>query len=313
MRLHRPCPVCGGRDRFYLVRHPRNGGAPFWKCRRCGYREPHGDETSPALVPWLTDEDSRLLLRVMAEAAERLRTDATAQRYLMRRGVDRETQRRLADMCTLGALGPGWMSALIRQERREHLLRGESEHESSHARAGFARLGFSGVTQAPSIVFGYRLHQRIVAVRGRRLPPHDSSVRYWSHRMMQPTTFFCPDPAIWACQTIGVTEGEIKAIVAYRAWKDGVISFPFVSVPGVAAWDDSWLSMLRGRHVVLAFDADANGAGQEAQHRIADILVDSGVRVSHIHLPLAPGQTKSDLDSYLLPFLQGTNRQIAGT
>jgi hypothetical protein len=36
---HRPCPKCGGVDRFYLVSQPRSGARAYWKCRRCDYWE----------------------------------------------------------------------------------------------------------------------------------------------------------------------------------------------------------------------------------------------------------------------------------
>ena len=36
---NRPCPECGGTDRFHIVPVPTAGGDPFWRCRQCPYKE----------------------------------------------------------------------------------------------------------------------------------------------------------------------------------------------------------------------------------------------------------------------------------
>lgn len=41
-QLHRPCPKCGGKDRFYKVPQPRSGARAYWKCRQCDYWEHEG-------------------------------------------------------------------------------------------------------------------------------------------------------------------------------------------------------------------------------------------------------------------------------
>ncbi|NJL06777.1 MAG: hypothetical protein HC911_18130, partial [Chloroflexaceae bacterium] len=48
-RKGRPCPKCGGTDRFYWVPKPHNGGAPHWQCRQCEYWEyDDGTQQPPA-------------------------------------------------------------------------------------------------------------------------------------------------------------------------------------------------------------------------------------------------------------------------
>ena len=41
----KPCPKCGGTDRFYFIRHARVlGGKPAWRCRVCGHMKAHNNE-----------------------------------------------------------------------------------------------------------------------------------------------------------------------------------------------------------------------------------------------------------------------------
>ena len=315
-RLHRPCPVCGGRDRFYLVRQPRNGGPPFWKCRRCGYREYTGLPVLPCPASArLSEQDRRTLQRIMVAASEQLTSEqlamaTEAQQYLRRRGVDDATQRHLIAHRVLGFVPYAWIDAWKRTEYDARILLGDSESEAQHAARSVLRLGFGRATNVPSIVFGYWKKNQVCAIRGRRIPPYDRTVRYWSQSISTALPLFAPAPDVWSCATVGLTEGELKAIVAYVAWKRSVIPFPFLAIPGATVRNPEWLESLRGRHVVLAFDADANGAGQRAQRELGDLLVSFGIKTSHIHLPLGAGQKKNDLDAFLLPHLHSKGSEI---
>ena len=67
-RTNKPCPVCGGTDRFYLIAQPNDGGEPYWRCRQCDYTEPHlsDDESDYAGH----DHSSRQRLLTREETAE---------------------------------------------------------------------------------------------------------------------------------------------------------------------------------------------------------------------------------------------------
>lgn len=112
--------------------------------------------------------------------------------------------------------------------------------------------------------------------------------------------------------TVLITEGEIKALLAQQAYAVGRLSAPTMAHPGLSYLRPEWGAQLlaRGvRTVVLAYDSQPrpvkDGLLQLAPEEIWSLrhgqtLAAAGLAVHVLRLPLGPGAAKADLDEFLL-------------
>lgn len=331
MHDHKPCPVCGGRDRFYLITAPHNGGAPYWRCRVCDYCEPDDDssaEDAPEAAPrQVYDPDTiAAIYRAYAVIAERCAAalwrpeGRQALAYLRGRGLHDTTIRDL----NLGWTGDGAevLTEVWRAESgRFDVARGHYERASVYDMCLLGGLRRSGSTPRqvlkyaitipyyhnlpalPAAVPAGRQGGACVLLRSRKLRPRAGEPKYLSpsgpmYATGTPRLYLADDMA--GADGVIVTEGEIKAMVARQEWRAGRSYFPCVATPGASYWPEAFTEALRGKVVYLAFDNDANETGQAAQRKIAEKLRMAGLAVKMITLPRRAGDAKIDLDRYVL-------------
>ena len=96
--------------------------------------------------------------------------------------------------------------------------------------------------------------------------------------------------------SVMLTEGEIKAMVAWQAWREADLSMPAVAKPGAGDWHAAYANLLRGKTVYLAYDSDP--AGQAATRRDGERLRGVAPDVKAIRWPDVGD--KIDLDGFIL-------------
>jgi ribosomal protein S27AE len=250
----KPCPRCGGDDRFYFIAAPRNGGKPFWHCRWCGYVESESQATVERVVRKLSPEEttqahkgytaianwchSYLLLQPAA---------APAREYLAQRGFSLETIKHARigfhpDTCVSQA--------------------GTSVFGADRAAYDGARIGgllgpqsrTKGVLRG-TITIPYISGNTCTLIRGRKLNADDGA-KYLSPAGISlyaggtPTLYLEPLLDDTENKTIILTEGEFKALLA---WQYG---FPAVAQPGIGYLPKSYIERLKGKTVVILYDSE---------------------------------------------------------
>lgn len=115
-----------------------------------------------------------------------------------------------------------------------------------------------------------------------------------------------------AGDTIILTEGEIKALAVQQAFRDGQLPMTALAHPGLTYLRPEWPARLRAQGVqtvILAYDSQPrpikDGILQLAPEESWSVkhgqtLEAAGLDVRVLRLPLAPGETKWDLDAFLL-------------
>lgn len=255
MQRHRPCPRCGGTDRFYLVAQPRDGGAPFWICNQCRYHE-RAESTS---ADYYTEPTRRLshteiqqVYRGYAAVADwcaaYLWTPAgrPALAYLLSRGLSAEIihQARL-----------GYHPATPTGGAGEVLW-----HRDRDAYDG-ARLGglFGPQARPKSVLRGtitipYFAGGVCTLLRGRRLGEHKGA-KYLSPAGVSlyaggtPTLYLHDELA--SANTVLLTEGEFKALLPHQ---HGIAA---VAQPGIGYLPPAFIEALAGKTVVVCYDVEA--------------------------------------------------------
>jgi len=316
MNDHKPCPICGGTDRFYLITAPHDGNDPYWRCRRCDYTEPDADSAggdAPEAAPrQVYDPDTiAAIYRAYAAVAERAAAalwraeGRQALAYLRQRGVSDATIRDLK----LGWTGDGaellstvWHADTGRVDPNRCRYDPRSDYDMM-AVGGLRKGGAPRQILKDAITIPYGVGGACVLIRSRKLRPRAGEPKYLSpagpmYATGTPRLYLADDMA--GADAVIVTEGEFKALIARQEWRAGRSPYPCGATPGAAYWPDAFTEALTGKTVYLAFDNDANGAGQAAQRKIAEKLRQSGIAVKLITLPRRAGEAKIDLDRYVL-------------
>jgi hypothetical protein len=120
--------------------------------------------------------------------------------------------------------------------------------------------------------------------------------------------------AIDNADTLILTEGEFKALAVIQAARAGRLSVSALAHPGLSYLHDSWGEQLVARGVqtvILAYDSQPRTARNDMLQltpeeiwslRHGETLAATGISVRVLRLPLEPGTTKADLDSFILNY-----------
>jgi DNA primase len=308
---HRPCPACGGQDRFYLILAPHNGGDPYWRCRQCNFTEPDdgndllgaaGKDGAPPSARTPTEiAESQYAYTVVAErcAAALWKPDGRqALEALRRRGLSDATIR----AARLGWCGDGrdLFTTLFYHDRAAY----------DGALTGGLRKsqGIPRAVLTDCITIPYFDGDRCILLRGRKLHPRSGDPKYLSPAG---SLYAGAVPRFYLHETMGddavlLTEGEFKALAAYQAYIEGRSPLPCIATCGVFYLPPALIDALRGRIVYLAYDNEAPKPGQrtspaaQAIGRNGAKLRMAGIPVKVVELPRPAGVAKVDLDSYLI-------------
>jgi hypothetical protein len=321
-----PCPFCGGdahrSDRFRVWLE--SGKERFW-CRACNEKGPLRKllgEDRPARRVVLRQQHRRrhvdpvptdaphyralyaaIALWAHANLLDLANPDPLA--YLHQRGINEDTIAR-------GVLGvtrrdPAALADHLRHEHAELLPYAE-------AAGVLVREGEAFRTHANlcgCLVFPYIANGEVVDLRTRTYPGKGYRSLAGGYESRGATSPFGWDD-LGETDTVILTEGEIKALLATQAHLAGRLSAPALAHPGLSYLREEWGAELLNRGVstvVLAYDSQPRplkeGILQLAPEEIWSIrhgqaLEAAGLNVRLLRLPLAPGETKADLDEFLL-------------
>lgn len=259
MITHKPCPSCGGADRFYLIARPRNGKAPFWLCNQCRHYE-RADPTSlhdsaQPLTTILTESQIRQVQRGYAAVAHYcaslLWTPAGARGldYLRQRGLTDETIRQMH----LGYHPPDYAGGVA------SVLWHTNPDAYEGARLGglFGPQGKLKAMLQDVITIPYTAHGTCTLIRARKLGESWKGANYLSpagvplYAGSTPTLYnhdILLNPQV---ETVLLTEGEFKALLPWQ------VGMPSVAQPGVGYLPMAFLEQLRGKTVIVGYDVEA--------------------------------------------------------
>lgn len=312
--LNKPCPVCGGTDRFYLITAPNGGGDPYWRCRQCDYTEPHiGDDDSDyagaehtsrqrVLTPDETAEAHYAYTVIADRAAAALWTPAGAEAldYLRKRGF--------SDSMIKGA-GLGWAGDGA-ELLRDLFYVDRRAYDAALLCAGLRRpQAIPRPILRRTITIPYRMGDTVTLLRGRVLKPRPDDAKYLSpagplYAGARPSFYL--HHVLEGQPAVILTEGELKALAAHQEWRAGRSPLPCVATSGIMYLPPACLEALQGKIVYLAYDNEQpkrrqrESAGERAISRNGAKLRDAGIAVKVIELPRPNGTSKVDLDSYIL-------------
>lgn len=267
MTKSKPCPKCGGDDRFFYMPSLRIlKGAPGWICRQCQYHEPADPSAVPKITgPKLTDEqlkqvhdanekvtqycENLLWSDVGAEALDYLRT---------KRGFTDDTIRN----ARLGYHPPTKQGA---GGVSQHLWRDDKSAYEGACLAGLLRAqGQEGSVLQGTITIPYLAAGNVMMIRARMLRPRDGT-KYLSpfgtlYAGGTPMLFgqdVLAEMARYGRKRVILTEGEFKAQLATQCWKADMLSMPAVAQPGISIFPYEFMESLSGFTVYLTYDAEA--------------------------------------------------------
>ncbi len=304
---NRPCPECGGNDRFYYIAAPQNGGKPYWRCRQCNHTT--GDSSAAAITtvdtkPRTAAEitEAQYAYTVVAQRCMDAlwSTDgANALAYLRGRGLTDATIR----AARLGWCGDGTklLVDLFYHDRRAYdaaMSAGLSKHQ-----------GVPRKVLDRAITIPYFVDDTCVLLRSRALHPQPGQPKYISPAgplYAGGTPFWYGHRHIAAASSIIVTEGEFKALVAWQEWRAGRVAIPTIASCGVSYLPWPMIQALRGKTVYLAYDSEDPHTGEilspadQAIRTNGAKLRRAGITVKVITLPRRVDVPKVDLDSYIL-------------
>lgn len=259
---NQPCPRCGGADRFFLVTSPRNGRAPFWMCRNCHYTEdaaPGASTGTSAAQRQLTPAEIAQAHQGYAAAAQWAADQlwqpqgAAALAYLHTRGLSDDTIR---------AAGLGYHSDIWQDAMAAAIYRSD--------RAAYDGLGLGGLTSRQgrpksllrdALTFPYAAGSTVAMLRVRKLNPQPERPKYLAPAGVAyyaggaPTLYL--GDVLAQSNAVILTEGEIKALLAWQHWRAGALRVPAVAQPGIGYLPDALLDALRGKTVYLCYDSEA--------------------------------------------------------
>lgn len=306
---NKPCPACGGTDRFYYIAAPHDESAPYWRCRQCDYTEP-GDEDGESpdggehqqrrLTPEETAEAHHAYTAVALACAERLwkPEGANALAYLRKRG--------LSDSMIRGAR-LGWCGDGM--ELFTHLWYTDRRAYDGALTGGLRKLqGVPKPLLRRAITIPYWQGETCALLRTRLYSPQPGQPKYLSpsgpHYAGGAPSFYLHH-VLDGQPSVILTEGEIKALVAHQEWRAGRNPLPCVATAGALYLPDALVQALAGKTVYLAYDnekpkrGERESAGEKAIVRNGNKLRKAGIAVKVIELPRGD-EDKVDLDSYIL-------------
>jgi DNA primase len=311
---NKPCPICGGSDRFYLIAAPQSGGDPYWRCRQCDYTEPHiGDDGSDdaaldhdsrraQLTPEQTIEAHYAYTVIADRCAKALWTKAgeSALGYLRKRGFSDAMIRG----AKLGWSGDGadLFCDLFYTDVRAY--------DAAFLYGGLRRRqGVPRPVLKYTITIPYELNGTVTLLRARKLAPKPNEARYLSpagalYAGAAPTFYL--HHVLQEAPAAILTEGELKALAAHQEWRAGRSPLPCVATSGIMYLPPALLDALKGKTVYLAYDnelpkrGNRESAGERAISRNGAKLRDAGIAVKVIELPRPSDTAKVDLDSYIV-------------
>lgn len=311
--LNKPCPVCGGSDRFYLIPAPNGGGDPYWRCRQCDYTEPHvSDDDSDyagaehvsrqrVLSKEETTEAHYAYTAIAERAAANLwsKAGASALDYLRGRGFSDP----MIKGARLGWTGDGadLLRDLFYSDRRAY--------DAALLCAGLRRAqGIPRPILRRTITIPYFMGDVVTLLRGRVLNPRPGDAKYLSpagplYAGGRPSFYL--HHVLDGQDAVILTEGELKALAAHQEWRAGRSPLPCVATSGVMYLPPACIEALRGKLVYLAYDSEPAkrgqrvSAGEKAVGRNGARLRDAGIAVKVIELPRPNRDAKVDLDSYI--------------
>ena len=255
----RPCPSCGGNDRYVYIAQPRDGRSPFWYCtHRCGMFEAVSPNARrPNSRPPLKAKQRAQAYRGYTAAALWCQGElwqpggAQALAYLHARGLTDETIR----AARIGWHFDHWCDGL-----------GPALYKQNRAAYTGARLGgLLGPQGKPknmlrgAITLPYWRADECRMVRTRMLDPGTSpkyqapaGVGYYAGG--EPCFYL--DDVIDQVDALILTEGEFKALAVWQAWRAKQLSVPAVAQPGIGFLPDALLDRLAGKTVYLCYDSE---------------------------------------------------------
>jgi hypothetical protein len=321
------CPFCGGdhrSDRFHVWMEP--GKERFW-CRACNAKGPLakllGDDTRPRIrlsaprrprharaAPAAAHQDHyRQIYATIALWAHGLLRDAANPEplaYLRNRGFGDD------------AVGHALLGVTLRDPQAiPDLLRRECPNLLPYAEAaGVLARDHSGALRAHpnlchTLLFPYLAGDQVVDLRSRSFPGKGYTSLPGGYAERGALFPFGWD-SLDSSDTVILTEGEIKALAVTQAYRAGRLSVPALAHPGLSYIREEWATQLlaRGvRTVILAYDSGPrpikDGTLQLAPEETWSVrhgwrLATAGLAVRVLRLPLAPGETKADLDAFIL-------------
>ena len=322
-----PCPFCGGdshiSDRFHVWLEP--GKERYW-CRACDAKGPYakllGEEIRPRIVvhqmrthqntvaPTAAHQDRyRQIYNIIALWAHMLLCDEANPEplaYIHQRGITDATVGHAALGVTLR--DPQAIPDLLRRECPDLLPYAEE--------AGVLSRDYTGQLRAHpnlcgALLFSYLADGEVVDIRARSYPGKGYRSLAGSYTERGATTMFGWD-SLGDTDTVLITEGEFKALAVTQAYHAGHLSAPALAHPGLSYMREEWAADLlaRGvRTVYLAYDSQPRTAKDGClpltpeevwtiRHGLR--LAAAGLEVRVLRLPLAPGETKADLDEFIL-------------
>jgi hypothetical protein len=166
-----------------------------------------------------------------------------------------------------------------------------------------------------AIIFPYIADSQVVDIRMRQLGSGHKTKSLPGSYNERGATMPMGWDSLDGADTVLLTEsGEFKALLPQAAYEHARLSLPTLGHPGLTNFRPEWGQQLRARgvrSVILAYDSQPrpvrDGLPQLAPEEAATIrhgqsLSAAGLEVRVLRLPLAPGETKADLDDFLLRY-----------
>jgi len=327
-----PCPFCadGGDDRFHVWMEA-SGGRPaerYW-CRVCNRRGllknlDRGDEPAwqpelrppPARCPQPRAEPNQahipLYRQLYAEVALWAHTwmlepcNPDPRAYLHRRGLSDETISRYVLGVTLN--DPESLVAHLRKNCPQAFPYAEE--------AGLVVTDDDGRLRTHwnlrgRIVFPYIADGQVVDLRTRTYDGQKGYRSLGPYPERGATAPFGWDSIVPGTRTVIITEAEFKALAALQAYHAGELNTPTLGQPGLTVFREAWARQLVDRgveEVVLCYDSQPRttkdgqpclAPEEQWSLRHGTTCAAAGLRVRIARLPLARGEEKAEIDTFL--------------
>ncbi len=126
-------------------------------------------------------------------------------------------------------------------------------------------------------------------------------------------------------KTVIITEAEFKALAALQAYHAGELASPTLGQPGLTVFRDAWAQELRAKgveEVVLCYDSQPRSVKdglpaltpeEQWSLRHGAACATAGLQVRVARLPLAPGDNKAEIDTFLPRFGPARFQQLIAT
>ena len=321
-----PCPYCrAGEDRFHVwtLANGKRPAGRYW-CRTCDAKGVLDQQREHARSPQMPEPAHaapkaqiahiphyrQLYELVMLWAQRWLFEPANPEplAYIRSRGLTDADARALLLGYSLN--DPQSLVQFV-QEHAPELLPFAQE-------AGILTLDRSGLLRTHwnlcgALIFPTIAHGEIVDLRMRRIGAGQRGRSLAGSPIERGAIFPVGWDAIGNADTVILTEsGEFKTLVPLTAYRHGQLEFPTIGFPGMNGFQSSLGPALLQRGVItviMAYDSQPRPTNNDVlvlapEERWTLIygaqLRDAGLHVRVLRLSLFPGETKTDLDSFLL-------------